>query len=140
MSEYTMGAVEMRFAEIIWEHEPVASGELVKLCEKELNWKKSTTYTVLRRLCQKGIFTSENGTVTSLMSRQMFQARQSEVIIEESFAGSLPAFVAAFTSRKKLSTKEIKELKKVVENTIPMKKMQSCCRKQVVKQKHGVAV
>lgn len=83
-----MGAVEMRFAEIIWEHEPVASGELVKLCEKELNWKKSTTYTVLRRLCQKGIFTSENGTVTSLMSRQMFQARQSEVIIEESFAGS----------------------------------------------------
>ena len=108
MSEYTMGAVEMRFAEIIWEHEPVASGELVKLCEKELNWKKSTTYTVLRRLCQKGIFTSENGTVTSLMS--------SEVIIEESFAGSLPAFVAAFTSRKKLSTKEIKELKKIIEN------------------------
>ena len=116
MSEYTMGAVEMRFAEIIWEHEPVASGELVKLCEKELNWKKSTTYPVLRRLCQKGIFTSENGTVTSLMSRQMFQARQSEVIIEESFAGSLPAFVAAFTSRKKLSTKEIKELKKIIEN------------------------
>ena len=116
MSEYTMGAVEMRFAEIIWEHEPVASGELVKLCEKELNWKKSTTYTVLRRLCQKGIFTSENGTVTSLMSRQMFQARQSEVIIEESFAGSLPAFVATFTSRKKLSTKEIKELKKIIEN------------------------
>ena len=66
MSEYTMGAVEMRFAEIIWEHEPVSSGELVKLCEQELNWKKSTTYTVLRRLCQKGIFTSENGTVTSL--------------------------------------------------------------------------
>ncbi len=107
MSEYTMGAVEMRFAEIIWEHEPVASGELVKLCEKELNWKKSTTYTVLRRLCQKG-FTSENGTVTSLMSRQMFQARQSEEIIEESFAGSLPDFVAAFTSRKKLSRKRSK--------------------------------
>ena len=64
MSEYTMGAIEMRFAEIIWEHEPVSSGELVKLCEQELNWKKSTTYTVLRRLCQKGIFTSENGTVT----------------------------------------------------------------------------
>ena len=108
-----MGAVEMRFAEIIWEHEPVSSGELVKLCEQELNWKKSTTYTVLRRLCQKGIFTSENGTVTSLMSRQMFQARQSEEIIEESFAGSLPDFVAAFTSRKKLSKKEIKELKKI---------------------------
>ena len=116
MSDYTMGAAEMRFAYIIWEHEPVASGELVKLCVKELNWKKSTTYTVLRRLCQKGIFTSENGTVTSLMSRQMFQARQSEVVIEESFAGSLPAFVAAFTSRKKLSTKEGKELKKIIEN------------------------
>ena len=67
MSEYTMGAVEMRFAEIIWEHEPVSSGELVKLCEQELNWKKSTTYTVLRRLCQKGIFISENGVVTSLL-------------------------------------------------------------------------
>lgn len=73
MSEYTMGAVEMRFAEIIWEHEPVSSGELVKLCEQELNWKKSTTYTVLRRLCQKGIFISENGVVTSLLSKQMFQ-------------------------------------------------------------------
>ena len=107
MSEYTMGAVEMRFAEIIWEHEPVSSGELVKLCEQELNWKKSTTYTVLRRLCQKGIFISENGVVTS---------RQSEEIIEESFAGSLPDFVAAFTSRKKLSKKEIKELKKIIEN------------------------
>ena len=116
MSEYTMGAVEMRFAEIIWEPEPVSSGELVKLCEQELNWQKSTTYTVLRRLCQKGIFTSENGTVTSLMSRQMFQARPSEEIIEESFAGSLPDFVAAFTSRKKLSKKEIKELKKIIEN------------------------
>lgn len=116
MSEYTMGTIEMRFAEIIWEHEPVSSGELVKLCEQELNWKKSTTYTVLRRLCQKGIFTSENGTVTSLLSKQMFQARQSEEIIEESFEGSLPAFVAAFTSRKKLSRKEIKELKKIIEN------------------------
>ena len=116
MSEYTMGAVEMRFAEIIWEHEPVSSGELVKLCEQELNWKKSTTYTVLRRLCQKGIFISENGVVTSLLSKQMFQARQSEEIIEESFAVSLPDFVAAFTSRKKLSKKEIKELKKIIEN------------------------
>ena len=116
MSEYTMGAVEMRFAEIIWEHEPVSSGELVKLCEQELNWKKSTTYTVLRRLCQKGIFISENGVVTSLLSKQMFQARQSEEIIEESFAGSLPDFVAACTSRKKLSKKEIKELKKIIEN------------------------
>ncbi len=116
MSEYTMGAVEMRFAEIIWEHEPVSSGELVKLCEQELNWKKSTTYTVLRRLCQKGIFISENGVVTSLLSKQMFQARQSEEIIEESFVGSLPDFVAAFTFRKKLSKKEIKELKKIIEN------------------------
>ena len=116
MSEYTMGAVEMRFAEIIWEHEPVASGELVKLCEKELNWKKSTTYTVLRRLCQKGIFTSENGTVTSLMSRQMFQARQSEVIIEESFAGSLPALGVVLSTRKEATKKEIKELKKIIEN------------------------
>ena len=116
MDGYKLGVVETHFAELIWQHEPLTSGELVKLCEQELNWKKSTTYTVLRRLCQKEIFTSENGTVTSLLSRQMFQARQSEEIIEESFAGSLPAFVAAFTSRKKLSTKEIKELKKIIEN------------------------
>mgnify|MGYP000127586603 CR=1 FL=1 len=111
-----IGEVQERFANLVWDHEPIPSGQLVKLCEQELNWKKSTTYTVLRRLCQKGIFTSENGTVTSLMSRQMFQARQSEEIIEESFAGSLPDFVAAFTSRKKLSKKEIKELKKIIEN------------------------
>ena len=111
-----IGEVQERFANLVWDHEPIPSGQLAKLCEQELNWKKSTTYTVLRRLCQKGIFTSENGTVTSLMSRQMFQARQSEEIIEESFAGSLPDFVAAFTSRKKLSKKEIKELKKIIEN------------------------
>ena len=111
-----IGEVQERFANLVWDHEPIPSGQLVKLCEQELNWKKSTTYTVLRRLCQKGIFISENGVVTSLLSKQMFQARQSEEIIEESFAGSLPDFVAAFTSRKKLSKKEIKELKKIIEN------------------------
>ena len=114
--EMEIGEVQERFANLVWDNEPIPSGQLVKLCEQELNWKKSTTYTVLRRLCQKGIFISENGVVTSLLSKQMFQARQSEEIIEESFAGSLPDFVAAFTSRKKLSKKEIKELKKIIEN------------------------
>ena len=78
-----IGEVQERFANLVWDHEPIPSGQLVKLCEQELNWKKSTTYTVLRRLCQKGIFISENGVVTSLLSKQMFQARQSEEIIEE---------------------------------------------------------
>lgn len=116
MNEYQMGAVESRFADIIWENEPLTSAELVKRSEEALKWKKSTTYTVLKRLCEKGIFRNERGTVTSLISKEEFYSLQSEKFVDEAFGGSLPAFLAAFTSRKKLTVKEIGELKRMVEN------------------------
>lgn len=115
MNDYTLGAVESRFADLIWSHEPLSSGELVRLCEAELHWKKPTTYTVLRKLCARGIFQNENGQVTSRLSRQAFYARQSEEYVESSFGGSLPAFLAAFTTRKKLSESEIQELQTLID-------------------------
>ena len=115
MEDIRLGVVESKFAELIWEREPIPSGELVKLCEKELSWKKPTTYTVLRKLCEKGIFKNENGVVSSLISRQEFYAMQSERFVEETFDGSLPAFVAAFTKRKQLSKKEVEELRKLID-------------------------
>ena len=117
MADYKLGAVEARFADLIWENEPLASGELVRLCGKELDWKKSTTYTVLRRLCERGIFQNENGTVTSCLSKQDFYAKQSVQFVEESFDGSLPQFLAAFTTKKKLSQKEIEELEKLIDKS-----------------------
>lgn len=115
MREHELGEMEMKFAKIIWENEPVSSGELVKLCETLLEWKKSTTYTMLRRLCQRGIFQNSDGCVTSLMSEQDLRAAQSEHFIDEAFGGSLPAFVAAFSKRNKLSDKEIDELQKLID-------------------------
>ena len=115
MAEYRLGEVEMRFASLIWSREPISSGELAKLSEKELNWNKSTTYTILKRLCERGIFQNDQGTVTSLISFSEFQAKQSEAFVEETFQGSLPGFVAAFCSQKKLSKEEIEELKKIIE-------------------------
>ena len=114
MSELRMGAIESRFADMIWQNEPVTSPELVKLAAKELDWKKSTTYTVLRRLCERGIFQNNDGTVTSLISKQDFYAMQSEKFVDETFSGSLPAFLAAFTTRKKLSDAEINELQELI--------------------------
>ena len=114
MSELRMGAIESRFADIIWQNEPITSPELVKLAAKELDWKKSTTYTVLKRLCERGIFQNTDGTVTSLISKQDFYAVQSEKFVEETFSGSLPAFLAAFTTRKKLSDTEINELQELI--------------------------
>lgn len=115
MDDIKLGVVESKFADLIWENEPIPSGELVKLCEGELSWKKPTTYTVLRKLCEKGIFKNEKGVVTSLISRQEFYAMQSEKFVEETFDGSLPAFVAAFTKRKQLSKEEIIELRKLID-------------------------
>ena len=112
--EYKIGEVEMKFAEIIWKKEPISSGELAKIVEKELNWKKSTTYTVLKRLCEKGIFQNDKGTVTSKISYKDFQAKKSEMFLEETFQGSLPGFLAAFCSRKKLSRVEVEELQKII--------------------------
>lgn len=113
--EYKLGAMETRFADLIWNNEPLASGELVKLCETELEWKKSTTYTILRRLCERGIFQNRDGAVTSLISKQEFFALQSEQFVEETFDGSLPQFLAAFTTRKALSEKDIDELQRFID-------------------------
>ena len=116
MTTITLGEVETRFAELVWEHEPLPSGELVKLCAEKLNWKKPTTYTVLRKLCEKGLFKNENGTVTSVISREGFYSNKSEQFVAEQFGGSLPAFFAAFTAGKKLSAKEIDEIQSMIDN------------------------
>lgn len=112
-----LGVVESRFADIIWENEPLASGQLVKLCAEKLEWKKPTTYTVLRRLCERGIFQNEDGIVSSLISKENYYAMQSEEFVNETFAGSLPAFLTAFTSRQKLSEEEIKELQDLIDRS-----------------------
>lgn len=111
----TMGVLESRFADLIWHNEPLASKELVKMAEKELKWKPTTTYTVLKRLCERGIFQLKDKTVTSLISREEFYALKSEQFVEETFDGSLPAFLAAFGSRNKLSADEVEELKKLID-------------------------
>lgn len=115
MKQIELAAVQERFADLVWAHEPIASGELVKVCEKELNWKKPTTYTVLRKLCQKGLLQNVNGIVSSLISKEDFYSSKSEQIIEDSYKGSLPAFIAAFTSRKKLTESEVDEIQKMID-------------------------
>lgn len=115
MSDKRMGLLESKFADFIWNNEPMASGQLVKMAEKELSWKSTTSYTVLKRLCDRGIFQNQGGTVTSLISRDEFYALQSERFVEEAFDGSLPAFLAAFGSRKKMSDAEIEDLKKIID-------------------------
>ena len=115
MNDWKLGAVETRFAELIWANEPLPSGALVKLCEKELNWKKPTTYTVLRKLCEKGIFKNENGIVSSLLTREDFRAGQGEQFIGETYGGSLPAFIAAFTARRGLSEQEAAEIQALID-------------------------
>ena len=107
---------EYRFCLIMWEHEPVTAVELVKLCQHELEWKKSTTYTVLKKLCERGLFANNSGTVTPLMTREEYYGQQSHAFVEESFQGSLPAFIAAFTRRKKLSPKEVAEIRAMIDS------------------------
>lgn len=110
-----LGEVQAKFADIIWEREPISSGELTKICGKELGWKKSTTYTVLKKLCEKGIFQNINGTVTSKISKDAFYFAKSEKLVNENYKGSIPTFLAAFTSRKKLSEKDIDEIQKMID-------------------------
>ncbi len=116
MNEIKLGMVEARFADIVWENEPLTTKELVAVCEKELNWKRTTTYTVLKKLCERGIFKTEKSIVTSLISKNEFYAIQSEKFVDETFAGSLPAFIAAFSSRKKPTAKELEEIKKMIDS------------------------
>ncbi|MGN0251003.1 MAG: BlaI/MecI/CopY family transcriptional regulator [Oliverpabstia sp.] len=116
MMEIQLGVIEARFADIIWRHEPVTSTELVKLCGEEFNWKRTTTHTVLRRLCDKGLFQNHKGTVTSLISRQEFYARQSKKFVDDTFDGSLPAFIAAFTQNSSLTPEEAEEIRKMIDD------------------------
>ena len=115
MEGYKLGAVEARFAELIWENEPITSGELVKLCAKELEWKKSTTYTVLKKLCDRGIFQNDGGVVVSKLSRDEFSSAQSEQFVRENFNGSLPPFIAAFTARRQLTGSEVAEIREIID-------------------------
>ncbi len=118
MAEMKLGVVESRFADIIWGNEPLHSRELVKLCEQELNWNRSTTYTILRRLCERGIFKNQGGMVSSVLSREEFYAMQTEQFVEETFDGSLPAFIAAFTQRKSLSSEEAQAIRGMIDKAI----------------------
>lgn len=116
MADYKLGEIESIFADLIWSGEPLSSRRLAQLAEEKLSWKRTTTYTVLKRLCDRGLFQNVSGTVTSLVSRQEFYARQSEKFVEDTFCGSLPAFLAAFSSRKKLSEGEIEELQRIIDS------------------------
>jgi len=106
---------EYRFCLILWEHEPVKSTELVKLCEQELGWKKATTYTVIKRLSERGVIKSEDAVVTSLVSKQEVQRAEMEEMVEKTFEGSLPAFVAAFASHAKLKEEDAKKLLQMID-------------------------
>ncbi len=116
MDDKKLGYVESKFADLIWAREPLHSRELVKLCEAELNWKKPTTYTVLRRLCERGLFRNEGGMVSACISREEFYAMQSERVVEETFSGSLPSFLAAFTRRRSLTADEIAEIRSMIDS------------------------
>lgn len=114
MQEIQLGIIEARFADLIWQREPVSSSELVKLAAVEFNWKRTTTHTVLRRLCNKGLFQNDSGTVCKVISRQDFYAGQSRKYVEETFHGSLPAFLAAFTKDRPLTEEEATEIRKII--------------------------
>ena len=109
---------EYRFCLILWEHEPVRSKELVKLCEEKLGWKSTTTYTVIKRLSERGILKNEHTIVTSLISKDQIQEAEMEELIDKKFEGSLPAFIAAFGRQKKLSEEKMKQMKKLIEEEV----------------------
>ena len=116
MEDMKLGLVESHFADIVWKNEPIHSRELTKICEKELNWKRTTTYTVLKKLCNRGILQIQEGTITSLISKAEFYAIQSEKFVDETFNGSFPAFFNAFSSRKKLTSEEIAQVREMIDS------------------------
>ncbi|NLX64817.1 MAG: BlaI/MecI/CopY family transcriptional regulator [Clostridiaceae bacterium] len=115
MKEYKLTESEEKFAELIWQNEPIGSGDLVKLCEKEMNWKKSTTYTMLKKLCEKGIFQNVNSVVSSLVTKDEYYSRQSIRFVEDTFGGSLPKFLTAFISGSRLNKQQAEELKRLID-------------------------
>lgn len=116
MIDYKLGVVESQFADIIWENEPMKTSELVTRCTEQLGWKRTTTYTVLKKLGEKGIFQMQDSVVTSLISKEDYYSMQSEQFVADTFEGSLPAFIAAFTKRKALSEQEINEIYHMIEH------------------------
>lgn len=116
MAEYKLAETEAKFADIIWEREPIGSTELVRVCEEHLGWKKSTTYTVLKKLCARGIFRNEDAVVTAHLSREEFYGGKSRQFVEETFGGSLPRFLTAFIGKKKLTDAQVEELQALIEN------------------------
>lgn len=116
MEELRLCNSDYRFMTIVWEHAPVGSGELVRLCQEQLGWKKSTTYTEIKRLCEKGLLKNEKAIVEPLVSREVVQAQESDAFVERTFAGSLPGFLAAFLGGKKLSREEAEELKELIDH------------------------
>ena len=117
MQENVLGVMEGRFADLIWENAPISTGDLVKLCHEQFGWKRTTTYTMLKRLCQRGLFANENRVVVVLMSKETFHGKQSEQFVSDTFGGSLPAFIAAFTKGKTLSDEEADEIQQLIENS-----------------------
>ena len=115
MTDYILGAVESRFADIVWTHAPITTAELVKRCADDLSWKRTTTYTVLKKLCEHGFFRLEDGVVTVVTTKEEYDADRSEKYIAESFSGSLPAFIAAFTKKKPLTEEEIAEIRAMID-------------------------
>ena len=116
MPDYKLGEVESIFADIIWGNEPVSSGRLALLAQEKLSWKRTTTYTILKRLCDRGLFQNCAGTVTSLVSREEFRAAQSEKFVDDTFQGSLPAFLVAFGKRRKLTDAELCQLQEIIDS------------------------
>lgn len=116
MQEIQLGVIEAKFADMIWEHEPITSSELVKFSAVEFNWKRTTTHTVIRRLCDKGLFQNDNGMIRMVISRQDFYAGQSRKYVDETFNGSLPAFIAAFTKYSSLTSEEADEIRKMIDD------------------------
>ena len=114
--EYRLGTMEYRFMSIIWDSEPVSSTQLVQKCAEQFEWKKSTTYTMLKRLQEKGFVENNNSVVSSLISRAEVMARESETVVSETFKGSLPSFIAAFLGGKTISEEEAEELKKLIDS------------------------
>jgi len=116
MGDYRLAEVEARFAQIVWEHEPINSTELVRLCAEELGWKKSTTYTVLKKLCARGIFRNEQAVVSAVLTKEEFESEKSRSFVEDSFGGSLPSFLTAFMGKRKLSEKQAEEIKRLIDS------------------------
>lgn len=106
---------EYRFCLIMWEHEPVTAAELARLCNEQLEWKRTTTYTVIKRLAERGVLKNENGTITSIVSKDEAQACEIGELVEKRFEGSLPAFIAAFTRQQKLTDKELDEVQRMID-------------------------